>query len=342
MPRHIPFRREPGRDGYIPHAPRASRGIADAARSLKLAGMPARALWLLLQDAFRDWSEDKAPRLGAALAYYTVFSLAPLLVLVIGIAGLAFGDEAVRGEVQNQMRGLLGANGARAIEDMIAGARRPESGTAASIVGMVLLMVGASGVFGQLQDALNTVWEVEPTSGRGVWGIIKDRFLSITMVLGTGFLLLVSLVLSALVSAASHRLGLSNGLTLAAHLLDVVTSFAVVTMLFALIFKLLPDAVIAWRDVWLGAAMTSLLFVVGKTALGLYLGYADVGSTYGAAGSLIVVLVWVYYAAQIFLYGAELTQAYANRYGSRMTAREEARRRAAAPPQRAADLFRHA
>ena len=306
--------------------------------------MRVRALWQLLRDAFRDWSEDKAPRLGAALAYYTVFSLAPLLVLVIGIAGLVFGDEAVRGEVQSQMRGLLGANGARAIEDMIAGARRPESGTAASLVGMVLLLVGASGVFGQLQDALNTVWEVEPKSGRGIWGIVKDRFLSVTMVLGTGFLLLVSLVLSATISAASHRLGLPNGFTIAAHLLDAVLSFSVVTVLFALIFKLLPDAVIAWRDVWLGAAMTALLFVVGKTALGLYLGYADVGSTYGAAGSLIVVLVWVYYASQIFLFGAELTQVYANRYGSRMMAREDVRRaRESAPSQRAAaERVRHA
>ena len=305
--------------------------------------MRLRALWILLRDAFRDWSDDKAPRLGAALAYYTVFSLAPLLVLVIGIAGLVFGDEAVRGEVQNQMRGLLGGNGARAVEDMIAGARRPASGTAASIVGIVLLLVGASGVFGQLQDALNTVWEVEAKSGRGVWGIIKDRFLSASMVLGTGFLLLVSLLLSAVISAASHRLGLSDGFAIAAYLVDVVLSFSIITVLFALIFKLLPDAVIAWRDVWLGAAMTALLFVVGKTALGLYLGYADVGSTFGAAGSLIVVLVWVYYASQIFLFGAELTQVYANRYGSRMTTKEDVRLREAASSQRAApERVRHA
>src|SRR5581483_4191365 len=187
----------------------------------------------------------------------------------------------------------------------------------ATVVGIVTLLLGASGVFGQLQDALNTVWEVEPKPGRGIWGLIKDRFLSLTMVFGTGFLLLVSLVITAAVSAAGGTLrGLGPGLEAIAHVVVEIVSFAVVTLLFALIYKFLPDAKIAWRDVWVGAVATAVLFVIGKFAIGLYLGHASIGSAYGAAGSFVVVLVWTYYSAQILLFGAELTQVYANRSGS--------------------------
>ncbi len=278
-----------------------------------------RMIWTLLRDAAADWSEDKAPRLGAALAYYTALSLAPLLLVVIGIAGLVFGQEAARGQIVGQLQGLVGGDGARAIEDMLANAREPSSGFLATAIGIGMLLLGASGVFGQLQDALNTIWEVAPRPGRGWWDVVKDRFLSLTMVLGTGFLLLVSLVATAVVSAAGEVLrGLTPGMEVMMHVAVTVISLALVTVLFAMIFKFLPDATVAWRDVWFGAAATAVLFLVGKTAIGLYLGHASIGSSYGAAGSFVVLLVWVYYSAQILLFGAELTQVYARHTGSRV------------------------
>jgi membrane protein len=272
-----------------------------------------------VREAFANWLDDRAPRLGAALAYYTALSLAPLLLIIIGIAGLVFGQEAARGQIVGQLQGLVGDEGARAIQDMLANARTPASGTIATIVGFATLLVGAAGVFGQLQDALNTIWEVAPRPGRGWRGFVRDRFLSLTMVLGTGFLLLVSLVVSAGVSAAGETLrGVTPGLEALTQVVVLLVSFAVVTMLFAMIFKWLPDARIAWRDVWFGAVATALLFVVGKFAIGFYLGHASIGSAYGAAGSFVVLLVWVYYSAQVLLFGAELTQVYANRRGGRV------------------------
>jgi membrane protein len=279
----------------------------------------ARDAWDILKQTFAEWSEDKAPRLGAALAYYTSLSLAPLLLVIIGISGLAFGEEAARGQIVAQLQGLVGDQGAKALQDMIANARKPSSGVVATVIGVVTLLAGASGVFGQLQDALNTVWEVQPKPGRGIVGVIKDRFFSLTMVLGTGFLLLVSLVITTAIAAAGGVLkNLGPGLEAAAHLAVAVVSFGVVSLLFALMFKLLPDAKVAWRDAWIGAIATAALFVVGKFAIGLYLGHAGIGSAYGAAGSFVVVLVWVYYSAQILLFGAELTQVYANRSGSKV------------------------
>ncbi|HJQ83928.1 MAG TPA: YihY/virulence factor BrkB family protein [Candidatus Binatia bacterium] len=281
--------------------------------------------WGLVREAFGDWSEDKAPRLGAALAYYTVFSIAPLLLIVIAIAGMVFGPEAARGQIVAQLETLIGPDAARAVQEMLANAQRPSAGIVATVVGVVTLLLGASGVFGQLQDALNTVWEVEPKPGRGIMGIVRDRFLSLTMVLGTGFLLLVSLVLSAVVASAGEVLrGLGPGLEAVGHVVELVISFGVVTLLFAGIFKYLPDVQIAWRDVWIGAVVTAFLFVVGKVAIGLYLGHASIASAYGAAGSLVVLLVWVYYSAQILLFGAELTQVYANRSGKRVRPAENA------------------
>ena len=276
-------------------------------------------IWSLLTAAFSDFLEDRAPRLGAALAYYTALSIAPLLLIVIGIAGLVFGEEAARGQIVGQLQALVGDDGARAIQDMLAHARRPASGLIATIVGVVTLLAGASGVFGQLQDALNTIWEVAPRPGRGWRGLVRDRFLSLTMVLGTGFLLLVSLLVSAGVSAAGEAIGgLTHGFETVAHVATALVSFGVVTALFAMIFKYLPDAEISWRDVWAGAAITALLFVLGKFAIGLYLGHASIGSAYGAAGSFVVLLVWVYYSAQVLLFGAELTQVYASRRGGRV------------------------
>jgi membrane protein len=275
-----------------------------------------RAIWGLLKESFSGWSEDKAPRLGAALAYYTIFSLAPLLVIVIGVAAFVFGREAAQGEVLGQLQGLLGEAGAQAIQGMIQNASQSKTtGAFATVIGVATLLFGASGVFGELQDALNTVWGVKPKPGRGILGTIKQRFLSFAMVAGIAFLLLVSLTVSAALAAVGK---FTEGLlpTEILHVVNFVTSFAVITLLFAMIYKLLPDARIAWSDVWIGAAVTALLFTIGKFAIGLYLGKSSVASAYGAAGSLVILLVWIYYSAQILFFGAEFTEVYARRYGS--------------------------
>jgi membrane protein len=277
--------------------------------------------WTLLKDTFQKWSADKAPRLGAALSYYTVFSLVPLLILTIAIAGLAFGKEAAQHAMMGQIESLVGPQSAAAIQQMLEIAQKPSSGVLASIIAIGTLLLGASGVFAQLQDALNTVWGIEPKEGRGIWGAIKDRFFSFVAVLGTGFLLLVSLVLSAALAAFGKLfMNWLPGQEAVLHLANFVVSFGVIMLLFAMMFKLLPDAKIAWRDVWVGAGLTSLLFTIGKFAIGMYLGKADVGSAYGAAGSLVILLVWVYYSSQILLFGAEFTSVYANRYGSHIMA----------------------
>jgi membrane protein len=282
-----------------------------------------RAFWALLKDAGSEWVEDKAPRLGAALAYYTAFSLAPLLVIVIAIAGLVFGQQAVQGHLSAQIQGLVGAEGAQAVETMVANANKPATGTLASILGIVMLLVGAGGLFGELQDSLNTVWEVQPKPGRGLLGMLRDRFLSFTMVLGTAFLLLVSLAVSAALAAMGSVFG-EWGVSFLGQVLNFLISFAVITLLFAMIYRFLPDVRIAWRDVWLGAALTAALFSVGEFLIGLYLGYAGTASAYGAAGSLAVLLVWLYYSAQIFLFGAELTKAHAHYLGGGITPTENA------------------
>jgi len=277
----------------------------------------------VLKEAGGEWVEDKASRLGAALAYYTVFSLAPLLVIVIAVAGFFFGPEAAQGQIAGQIRSVVGEEGAQAVQDMIKHAQHPGASALASAVGVVILLCGAAGLFGQLQDALNTIWEIQPKPGRGVWGFIRDRFLSFSMVLGTCFLLLVSLVISAALAALGSLFGEWQA-SVVGQAVNFVVSFAVITGLFAMIFRFLPDAKIAWRDVWLGAVVTSLLFSVGKFAIGLYLGHSSVGSAYGAAGSLAVLLVWIYYSAQIFLFGGELTKAFADHFGSRIVPKENA------------------
>lgn len=261
----------------------------------------------VFKQTFTEFSEDKVPRLGAALAYYTIFSIAPLLLIVIAIAGLAFGKAESQHQIVQQLHTVMGPTAAKSIEEMLASAAKPKTGTVATILGIGTLILGASGVFGQLKDALNTIWDVKPKKNRGILGMIKDRFLSMAMVFGVGFLLLVSLVIDAAISAV-----LPEGL----QVVQIIVSLAVVTVLFAAIFRILPDLKIEWRDVWLGAAFTSALFVLGKFALGLYLGRSAVGSSYGAAGSLVVLLLWVYYSAQIMLFGAEFTQVYARSHGS--------------------------
>jgi membrane protein len=275
--------------------------------------------WELVKQTFVEWDEDKVSRLAAALAYYTAFSLAPLLVISIGIAGMVLGEEAAQGTIVAQLQGLVGVDGARLIEHMILASRQPAHSITATSLGIAVLLFGATGVFGQLQDALDTIWHVKPRPGRGWRGILRDRFLSFTMVLGTGFLLLVSLVLSAVFAALGDYVGGLLPLPeVSLQIINLLVSLAVVTLLFALIFKVVPDAAIAWRDVWIGAAITALLFSLGKFAIGLYLGKSTVASTFGAAASLAILLVWIYFSAQILFIGAEFTQVYATRFGSRI------------------------
>ncbi|KAM3090472.1 YihY/virulence factor BrkB family protein [Phormidesmis sp. 146-35] len=272
----------------------------------------------ILKDTVAEWSEDNVPLLAAALAYYTVFSLAPLLLIAIAIAGAVFGEEAAKGELIGQIQGLVGSEGAEAIQTMIANANKPGSGgTIATITGVVFLLFGASGVFGQLQAALNTIWEVKPKPGQGIGSFLQSRFLSFAMVLVIGFLLLVSLVLSAILAGISNLFGnFVPNLVIVGQLLNFVISFGVITMLIAAIYKFLPDVRVPWRNLWVGAGVTALLFNIGKFLLGLYLGSSSVGSTYGAAGSFVVVLIWVFYSAQILLFGAEFTQVYSKYRGT--------------------------
>lgn len=288
--------------------------------------LSGRGIFEVLKQTINEWIADKAPMLGAALAYYTVFSLAPLLVISIAMVGLILGQDAAQGQVFDQVRGLLGDEGGRAIQDMVQSAgSKTSSGILASIIGIATLLLGASGVFGQLQTSLNIMWGVEPKPGRGLGGMLKDRFLSFGFILVVGFLLLVSLMLSAAITFVAEWMGqMSPGTESLAHLLNLVISFAIITLLFALMFKFLPDAKIAWKDVWLGAAITAALFTLGKFALGLYLGKSSVGSSYGAAGSLVVLLLWVYYSAQILFFGAEFTQVWANRFGSHVAPDKDA------------------
>jgi membrane protein len=276
-----------------------------------------RAFWQMLQEAFRQWSEDKPFELAAALAYYTLFSLAPLLLIAITIAGVVFGREVTERQLMTTFGGLVGPQGAEAIQGLLHSASQPQSGLLGTLLGIVTLLIGAGGVVGQLQDSLNTIWGVAPKPGRGLLGMVQDRFVSLGMVLGVGFLLLVSLVVSTVLSAAIHFLsGALPGGEGLWHVVELVVSFGFVTLLFALIYKVLPAVEIAWRDVWVGAGMTAVLFTVGKFLLGLYLGQSGVTSAYGAAGSLVLVLVWVYYSGLIFFFGAEFTQVYANTYGT--------------------------
>jgi membrane protein len=285
-------------------------------RGLRLLLRP-RAVSGLLKTAYSEWSKDKAPRMGAALAYYTIFSLAPLLIIAVAIAGLAFGMQAAQGEIAGQIQGLVGRDGAKAIQAMIQSAHKPAHGLIGSMIGVFALFLGASGVFCEMQDALNSIWRVNPAGEPAIRSLIKARFLSFGMVLGIGFLLLVSLLISALLAAATKYLG--GMLPIPAVLfesLDFLLSLFFITVLFAMIFKLLPNAKIAWSDVWIGAALTSLLFTAGKFVIGFYIGKSLSASAYGAAGSLVVVVAWIYYSALLLYFGAEFTRVYARTLGS--------------------------
>jgi membrane protein len=281
--------------------------------------MRLRDLWQLCKAAARGWVNDYAQSMGAALAYYTMFSTAPLLLIVISIAGLVFGEDAARGEIFGELKDLLGSNGALAVQGLLESVNQPAQGAAATIFGVVVLLIGATSVFGELQDALDRIWRAPVREGpTGVWGLVRARLLSFGMILGIGFLLMVSLIASAALAALRKVWGpVLQEWTALASAIDFVTSFAVITVVFALIYKTLPRVRVDWRDVWVGAAVTSLLFTIGKYMIGLYIGRSGIASGFGAAASLVVVLLWVYYSAQIFLFGAEFTWVYAHKFGSR-------------------------
>ncbi len=272
----------------------------------------------LLKQTFQEWLQDKAPQLGAALAYYTVFSLAPLILVLLAIVGFIFRDDPAGtwDKLTQQMSYFLDASAMQVIQNIAQKASQTGKSTLATIIGIALAIFGASGVFGQLQDALNTIWGVKAKPGLGIWGFLRNRFLSFAMVAGICFLLLVSLTIEALLKGFSHYVQsvLPGGIVIALTVY-LIFDFAVVVLLLAMIFKFLPDVKVQWRDVWIGAVMTAILFGIGKWLLGLYLGSGAAGSAYGAASSLITLLLWVYYSSQILLFGAEFTQVYAQRAG---------------------------
>lgn len=278
----------------------------------------------LVRETVLEWWRDDALRHGAALAYYSVFSLAPILVISVAVAGLVFGEDAARGHIVREIGGLVGADGAKAIQTLIEKASlQQDTGIVASLLGLATLLFGASAAFGQLQYALNRIWDVEEGTRSGWKGLVRARFVSFSMVLVIGFLLLTSLVVSAGLAALDEVVGSrASYLQPILGALNTVVSLGVITCLFAAIFKVLPDTRIAWRDVWLGAAVTALLFVVGKTAIGLYLGNTSVASTYGAASSVVVLLVWIYYSAQIVFLGAEFTHVVARNRNAAASARD--------------------
>jgi len=279
--------------------------------------MTLHQLWNLIKAATSSWIDDYAQSMGAALAYYTLFSIAPLLLIVIAIAGQIFGIEAARGEIVSQLRGLMGNQGAQAVQALLESVREPAGNFIAMTVGGLILLIGATSVFGELQDALDRIWRAPKRDKDGIWHVVRSRILSIGMILGIGFLLMVSLVASAALAALSKLWGpLFSGWEVLANLIDIVVSFTFSTTLFAMIYKVMPRVNVAWSDVWIGAAVTALLFTVGKFLIGLYIGKSGLASGFGAAGSLVVLLVWVYYSAQIFLMGAEFTWIYALTFGS--------------------------
>jgi membrane protein len=278
-----------------------------------------RDLFDMARAAVSAWSRDYASSMGAALSYYTVFSIAPLLLIVISIAGLVYGDDAARGAVFYQVRGMMGDAAAVALQGLLASVHKPGQSIAAAAVGLLLLFVGATSVFGELQSALDRIWRTpERAKKGGLWQMIRTRLISFAMIVAIGILLIASLLASAALAFLENWWGaLFGAQALVASALNIVFSYLVVTVMFAMIYKIMPRVRIAWRDVWTGAVITGILFTIGKYLIGLYIGKSGVTSTFGAAGSLVVVLLWVYYSAQIFLLGAEFTWVYAHRFGSR-------------------------
>jgi YihY family inner membrane protein len=270
--------------------------------------------WQIFLAAANAWMDDYAPSMGAALSYYTLFSLAPLLVLIIGIAGLVFGHDAAQGAIIAQLQGIMGKDGATAVEGLLKAAREPSTGIVASAVGGFLVLLGSTAIFAELQTDLDRIWEVpEKAKPSGVWGWLRSRVLSFGLVLGLAFMLMLSLVVSAALAASGEWLGGGGQAeSVIATVLNFIASLAIFTLLFAMIYKIMPTAKISWHDVWMGSAVTALLFNVGKTLIGIYLAKSSVASGFGAAGSFVILITWFYYSAQIFLFGAEYTWVYAN------------------------------
>ena len=283
------------------------------------ANMIFKDVWDLLKAAAVSWVDDYAQSMGAALAFYTLFSIAPLLLIVISIAGLVFGQEAARGEIFGQLQGVLGTPGASVIQDLLESVRTTSESVLGTVIGAVFLFIGATSVFAELQDALDRIWRAPARpGGLGLWRLVRARLLSFGMILGIGFLLMVSLVLSAGVAALSKWwVPLLGGWTTVAYSIDLSVSYALSTAVFAMIYKTMPRVRVDWKDVWIGAAVTSLLSVAGKFLIGAYLGKSAIATGFGAAASLVVVLLWVYYSAQVFLFGSEFTWVYSHKFGSR-------------------------
>ena len=283
-------------------------------------GMPVlswRDWFELVKRTGSAWSDDYAPSMGAALSYYTVFSLAPLLLIVVSIAGLVFGEEAARGEIFNQIRGFMGDEPAQAIEGLLSSLNKPTEGILSAVIGVAVLLVGATTVFGELQDALDRIWRAPAREAAGLWKLLRARLLSFGMILGIAFLLMVSLVAGAVIAVLGRWWGAwFGGWEILLQVVNTLLGFTLTVAVFAMIYKLMPRVHVRWRDVWLGAAVTALLFTLGKFAIGLYIGKSGVASGFGAAASLVIVFIWVYYSAQIFLLGAEFTWIYARMFGS--------------------------
>ncbi len=274
--------------------------------------------WVLVKTALTSWSDDYAQSMGAALAYYSLFSIAPLLLIVISVAGLIFGEDAARGQITGQLQGLMGAQGALAVQSLLEGVNKPAQGITATVIGLVLLLIGATTVFGELQDSLDRIWRAPARAGSGIWNLFRARLLSFGMIMGIGFLLMVSLVFSAALTAITRWWGpVFEGWEFVANIVNFIFSFVMATGMFAMIYKIMPRVQVRWDEVWIGAAITAVLFTVGKFLIGLYIGRSGVATAFGTAGSLVALLVWVYYSAQIFLMGAEFTWAYSHIFGSR-------------------------
>lgn len=286
--------------------------------------MRVKEFFLLCKESVAAWQDDRASSMGAAIAFYTTFSIAPLLIIVIAVAGFVWGEDAVRGEVIRQIGGIVGPDSASGVQNLIKNADKPAQGLTATLISVVVLVVGSTTVFAELQSALDRIWQVPASAKTGIWTTLRARLLSFGLVLGLAFLLLVSLILSAALAAFGQwTSGLFPGWELLLQVINAVVSLTIATVLFAMIYKFMPQAKIAWHDVWIGAFVTAVLFEIGKAVIALYVGKSSTISSFTAAGSLVVVLIWVFYAAQVFLLGAEFTWMYAQRYGSRMSEKKE-------------------
>lgn len=282
--------------------------------------MAARETWQIAKDTVNEFMQDKALQLGAALSFYALLSLAPLLVVFVGVAGMVFGRDAASGQLVGELQRLIGPQGAQVAQTVLQHAATPKGNILAVVIGIAVLLFGATGVFVQLQSSLNQIWEVQVRPGQGVRGVIRERLMSLLMVVLIGFLLLATVIVSAvLTTIATYMTHLVPSFSGTWHVVDIAISLIITTLLFAIIFKVLPDVEISWGDVWIGAIVTAILFTIGKILIGLYLGHSSVGSVYGAAGSVVVLMVWIYYSSLILFLGAEFTQVYGRHYGARIT-----------------------